>query len=135
MHLYIFLKKSFLFHKIYVKIKISLSKKSEKGNSVGIVDKGDYLDKIEIILNKHGNVKILIKRLMEFWILQEKRVDNIFKKLVASNSISEETRKPLIPVGSGPCITYGLCKVHKDIIDNPHLFDLLCWQLILLPIN
>ena len=66
MHLYIFLKKSFLFYKIYVKIKISLSKKSDKGNSVGIVDKGDYLDKIEIILNKHGNLKKLIKRLMEF---------------------------------------------------------------------
>ena len=51
-------------------------------------------------------------------INQEKRVDNILKKLVASNSISEETRKSLKPVGTRPGIIYGLCKVHKDIIDN-----------------
>ena len=48
-----------------------------------------------------------------FAINQEKRAKNIFKKLVASNSISEETRRSL-----KPGITYGLRKVHKDIIDN-----------------
>ena len=40
------------------------------------------------------------------------------KKLVASNSIFEETRRSLKPVGTRPGIMYGLCKVHKDIIDN-----------------
>ena len=55
---------------------------------------------------------------MNFAINQEKRVDNILKKLVASNSISEETRRSLKPVGTRPGIMYGLCKVHKDIIDN-----------------
>ena len=35
-----------------------------------------------------------------------------------SNSITEETRKSLKPVGTKPGIMYGLCKVHKDIIDN-----------------
>ena len=43
---------------------------------------------------------------------------NILKKLVASNSISEETGGSLKPVGTRPGIIYGLCKVHKDIIDN-----------------
>ena len=55
--------------------------------------------------------------ILNFAINQEKHVDNIFKKLVASNSISEETRS-LKPVGTRPVIMYGLCKVHKDIIDN-----------------
>ena len=53
-----------------------------------------------------------------FAINQEKRAKNIFKKLVASNSISEETRRSLKPVGTRSGITYGLRKVHKDIIDN-----------------
>ena len=66
---------------------------------------------------------------MEFWILlsfkkknKKKRVDNIFKKLFVSNIISEETRRYLKPVGTRPVIIYGLCKVHKDIIDNCPLF-------------
>ena len=50
--------------------------------------------------------------------MQEKRVDNILKKLVAANSISEETWKSLKPVRTRPGIMYGLCKVRKDIIDN-----------------
>ena len=53
-----------------------------------------------------------------FAVKQEKRVDNIFKKLVAINSISEEIRESFKSVGTRPGIRYGLCKVHKDIIDN-----------------
>ena len=56
--------------------------------------------------------------ILNFAINQEKRVDNILKKLLASNSISEETRRSLKPVGTRPGIMYGLCKVHKDIVDN-----------------
>ena len=56
--------------------------------------------------------------ILSFAVNQEKRVDNIFKKLVAPNSISEETRRSLKQVGIRPSIIYGLCKVHKDIIDN-----------------
>ena len=53
-----------------------------------------------------------------FAINQEKRAKNIFKKLVASNSTSEETRRSLKPVGTRSGITYGLRQVHEDIIDN-----------------
>ena len=34
------------------------------------------------------------------------------------NSTSEETRKYLKPVGTRPDIIYGLCRGHKEIIDN-----------------
>ena len=56
--------------------------------------------------------------ILDFAVNQEKRADNILKKLVASNSISEETRRSLELVGTRPGIMHGLCKVHKDIIDN-----------------
>ena len=56
--------------------------------------------------------------ILNFAINQEKRAKNIFKKLVASNSISEETSRSLKPVGTRSGITYGLRKVHEDIIDN-----------------
>ena len=39
-------------------------------------------------------------------------------KLIASDNISEETRRSLKSVGTRSGIMYGLCKVHKDIINN-----------------
>ena len=69
----------------------------------------------------HGNLKkINLKNdgILNFAINPEKRVDNILKQLVASNSISQETRRSLKPVGTRRGIMYGVCKVHKDIIDN-----------------
>ena len=86
--------------------------KSDKGNSVVIVDKADYLDKMENLLNDtHKFEKINLKNdgILNFAVNQEKRVDNILKELVAANSISEETRKFFKPVGTRPGIIYGLC--------------------------
>ena len=55
---------------------------------------------------------------MNFVINQEKRVDNILRTLVAFNSISVETRRSVKPDGTRLGIMYGLCKVHKNIIEN-----------------
>ena len=69
----------------------------------------------------HGNLKkINLKNdgILNFAINPEKRVDNILKQLVASNSISQETRRSLKPVGTRRGIMYRVCKVHKGIIDN-----------------
>ena len=76
--------------------------KSDKGNSAVVVDKADFLDKMDL-LNDTGNFeKINLKNdgILNFAINQEKRFDNIFKKLVASNSISEETRRSLKTVAT-----------------------------------
>ena len=47
----------------------------------------------------------------------------MLKNLVAINSISKETRRP---VGTRPGIMYRIWKVHKDIIDTSPPFDLFC---------
>ena len=83
-----------------------------------IVDKSDYLDKMENLLSDTQKVeKTNLKNdgIWNFAVNQEKRVDNVLKKLVASNSIPEETRRPFKLVGTRPGIMYGLC---KNIIDN-----------------
>ena len=103
------------------KKKNTVIQKSDKGNSVVVVDKADYLDKMDNLLNDTRKLeKIILKNdgILNFAINQEKRVDNILKKLVASKSISEETRRSLKPVGTRPGIMYGLFKFHKDIVDN-----------------
>ena len=58
--------------------------------------------------------------ILSFAVNQEKQIDNIFKKFPASNSMSAETRR-LVGPSSG--IMYGLCKVHKDVIDNCQSFQ------------
>ena len=103
------------------KNKIIVIQKSDKGNSVVIVDKADCLDKMENLPNdtrKFEKFNLKNDGNLNFHVNQEKRVDNILKKLFGSNRISEETRTSLKPVGTRPGIMNGHCKVHKDIIDN-----------------
>ena len=86
-----------------------------------VVDKADYSDKMENLLNgtrKFEKINLKNDGILNFAINQEKRVDYIFRKLVASDSISEKRRRSLKPVGTRPGMMYGLCKVRKDIIDN-----------------
>ena len=88
--------------------------KSDKGNSAVIVDKSDSLDKIKNLLNdtwKFEKFNLKNDGTLNFAVKQEKRVDNILKKLVASNGISEEPRRSLKPVGTRAGIMYALCKV------------------------
>ena len=84
-----------------------------------VVDKAD-LDKMDNLLNdtrKFEKINLKNDGVLNFAI-NKKNVLTIFLKLAASNSISEETSRSLKPVGTRPGIMYGLCKVHKDIIDN-----------------
>ena len=95
--------------------------KSDKGNSVVTVDKADYLDKMEKLLNdtwKFEKRNLKNDGILDFVVNQEKHVDKILKNLAASNSISEEKRRSLKSVGTRPSIMYRLCKVHKHIINN-----------------
>ena len=55
-----------------------------------IVDKADYLDRTENLLNdtmKFEKINLKNNWILNFAINQEKRVDNNFKKLLASNSL------------------------------------------------
>ena len=99
--------------------------KSDKGNSVVIVDKETYIKRMENLLSderKFERVTLKNDAFLNFVVNQEKRIDTIFKNLVDSNSMSKEMRKSIKPVGSRPDTMYGLCKVQKQEVDGcPHL--------------
>ena len=68
---------------------------SGKGNSIVIVDRVKYIEKMENFLSDQSKFqKITVKddNFLNFITSQEKRIDKIYKKLVDSNSMSEETR-------------------------------------------
>ena len=88
--------------------------KADKGNAIVIQDRKDYVDKV---------LKILSDK-TKFSLLEEdptiKREAALQKKLLGlknGGKISDEDYKKIRPVGSGPGILYGSCKVHKN--DKP----------------
>ena len=95
--------------------------KSDKGNSVVIVDKDTYIKRMENLLSdqrKFEKVTLKNDAFLNFVVNQEKRIDTIFKNLVDSNSMSKEMRKFVKPVGTRPGIMYGDCKLHKQQVDG-----------------
>ena len=64
--------------------------KSDKGNSVVIVDKDTYIKRMENLLSdqrKFEKVTLKNDAFLNFVVNQEKRIDNIFKNLVDCNSM------------------------------------------------
>ena len=111
-------KEDSLLYQTSLKIKKNLiiQQKSDKGNSVVIVKRQDYLKKMNDILSDQKNFskgRLKDDTLLNFTINQEKHVDKVLKKLVKSMSMTEKTRKSLKPVYTRPVVMYGSCKVHK----------------------
>ena len=98
-----------------------LIQKSDKSNSVVIVDKDTNIKRMENLLSDQRKFeKITLKNdaFLNFVVNQEKHINTIFKSLIDSNSMSKEMRKFVKPVGARPSIMYGNCKVHKHQVDG-----------------
>ena len=77
---------------IYIYKKI-LIRKSDKGNSIVIVDRGTYIKKMENFLsdqNKFQKTAVKDDNFLNFISSQEKRIDYIYKKLVALSAYPKE---------------------------------------------
>ena len=93
--------------------------KADKGNSVALVEKDGYIRHIEKILDdatKFEKVKIK-KGILNFSINHERRINDYLKSLEKSSSLTTDQYKKIKVIRSRPGILYGLCKVHKAIID------------------
>ena len=95
--------------------------KSDKGNSVFIVQRQDYLKEMNDVLidqKKFSKASLRDDTLSNFAINQEKHNDKVLKRLVEPKSMREKTRRSLKPVGTRPGVMYGSCKVHKASVVN-----------------
>ena len=105
--------------------------KSDKGNSVVLLNRNDYIKRMNEMLSDSSEFKKLkLKpgKEINFLLHQEDRVTNFLKRV--KRPISKQLYKELYPRGSQPGIIYGLSKIHKPLINN---FPKLC--AILLAIN
>ena len=97
---------------------------SDKGSSVVLVNKSDYIRHIEDILkdiNKFEKVS-LKKGILSFAVNHEEHINKQLRSISKNGSLTEQQYKKVKAVGSNPGILYGLCKVHKTVVDVCPLF-------------
>ena len=107
--------------KILLKNKDIIVQKADKGNTVVILNRKDYVCEMKNILNdssKFHKVYIDHDKVLNHLIHMESRVTDVLKNLRDKNEISIEQYKDLSPSGSRPGIMYGLAKVHKIVRDG-----------------
>ena len=95
--------------------------KLDQGNSIVLINKSDYLDKMYSILSdskKFLKSSEVDDKHLNFIIGIEKKLTNSLKQLKASEAISEIDCKKLKPRGSSFGVLYGLCKTHKKVLDK-----------------
>ena len=96
-------------------------RKSDKGSPVVIVQRQDYLRKMNDILSdqtKFSKVSLKEDTLLNFFINQKKDFHNFLKKLVESKSMAEKTSKSLKPVGTRPGVMCDSYKVRETSVGN-----------------
>ena len=93
-------------------------------NSVVILDKDIYIKHMESLLSNKAKFEEVDtkKDLLNFTVNHEKRLNEYLKSLKASGVLSVEQDNKIKAVGSRPGVLYGLCKVHKNIVDRCPLF-------------
>ena len=95
--------------------------KSDKGYSIAISDRSNYLEIMRSILSdssKFTQVSISEDKQLNFIFDVEKYITELLKDLKISEVISETVYKSLKPRGSKFGILYGLCKVQKQLVDD-----------------
>ena len=102
------------------KSKDLIIQKSDKGNSIVLINKSDYLDKMYNILSdskKFVKSSVVDDKHLNFIIGIEKKLTNLLKELKASETISEIDYKKLKAIVCS-CfgVLYGLCKTQKKVL-------------------
>ena len=95
--------------------------KSDKGNSVVVIYKSDYLIKMYNILSdskKFVKSSVLDEKHLNFIIGIEKKLTKLLKELKASGTILENDCKSFKPRRSSFGVLYSLCKTHKKVLDK-----------------
>ena len=95
--------------------------KSDKGNSVVIVNREDYLGRMQEMVDdvsKFEEVEVEDGKDYNFMVKETKEVNNLLAELVQKHSITYAQRMGLQPNGPNPARLYGLPKIHKPSVDG-----------------
>lgn len=91
--------------------------KPDKGRGTVILDKLEYINKVEEILNDTTKFKRVLEDPFKYITKLEDKLARILRKLLKLKIITDETFKYLFSSGSTLGVLYGLPKIHK--FNNP----------------
>ena len=95
--------------------------KSDKGNSVVILNKLDYITLMNELLadtSKFKKLNIDSGKDYNFIINQERRISTTLRNIKNSGGMLNSLYEKLNPTGTQPSVLYGLSKVHKPAVNN-----------------
>ena len=95
--------------------------KSDKGNSVVIMNKLEYIERMHELLadtTKFRSHNIKGEKDYNYIINQELRITGVLSGLKKKGAMTAEQYAELRPVGTQPSVLYGLGKVHKTPVNN-----------------
>ena len=102
--------------------------KADKGNSIVILDKYNYIDRMKEMLSdcqKFKKIDLTAGKEINMLLQQEDRLTSFLKRI--KKGIDNELYKSLYPQGSQPGVMYGLSKIHKPLVNGfPKLRPILC---------
>ena len=107
--------------KSLIRNKELIIQKADKGNTVVILNRKDYISKIKLILadtSKFKKIQTDDSKVLNHLIHMESKIVELLKRLKEKQEISDKVYHELYPTGSKPGILYGLCKIRKNIVDG-----------------
>ena len=99
--------------------------KADKGNTVVITDKDNYIKGIKNVISDTSKFELLDippEKYINYIVNVEKKFRKLFKNLKDNGKITEDEFNRICPIGSRPGILYGNPKVHKPVINNTPKF-------------
>ena len=86
----------------------------DKGNGVVLLDRSDYVQKMNVILDDKTKFKKVSGSLKKLLIKGEDHVNRTLNELVKAGKLSDDLKNSAHASGSQPGILYGLPKIHKE---------------------
>ena len=95
--------------------------KADKGNTIVILDKESYIEKVKELLgdtSKFERLEIPPDKHLNSVINSQDKIKSILKSLCDKESLTDMLYKKILPGGCHPGILYGQSKVHKPVIND-----------------
>ena len=97
--------------------------KADKGNNTVILNKKDYIDKINLILSDETKFELAKfqnkeNKELRYLLNMEEAIKTTLKDFLGKKCISKGDYERLVPTGSQPGILYGCAKIHKKVVGN-----------------
>ena len=115
-----------------IRCKDLVIQKVDKGNTVVITDRENYLKGIKSLLSDNTKfipLNIDQNKWLNYIVNLEKKLQEHFKTLERDNKISEDEFKSICPIGTRPGILYDQPKFYKTVINNIPQFRPILWAI------